>query len=283
MQASPTLYTYLKQQQQKATHFMIGVNILNNWQSFLSAYNDLDDDIAVHTYTHPYMTSLTNEQVVAQLGWTMQIIHDSTDGKLPRFWRPPYGDIDTRVSAIGREVFGLTAIIWNQDTEDWSVASGGTTLPAIAANMQKWLTGSKTPGLIILEHELDNNTVGAFMQNYPLVKQNGWNAVSTAQLNSTLTPWQGGGAGNDGTPGSGTVAGDLAFASSAPATSSSTTSSASSGSSGSGSGSSTASSATKTGGAASQSTTSASGAEQLISYPLTSVLSLALAGFVALL
>ena len=258
---------------------MIGVNILNNAQTFLSAVNDLDDDIAVHTWTHPYMTTLTNEQLLAQFGWTMQIIHDSTDGKLPRFWRPPYGDIDTRVSAIAQEVFGLTAILWNQDTEDWSVVSGGTTLPAIAANMQKWLTGPKSPGLIILEHELDNNTVGAFLQNWPLVNQNGWNAVSTAELNSSMPVWQGGGGpGTAGTPGSGEDPQDLAFTSAAPSSTSSTSSSGNSTSSASG----TAVSATKTGSNASQSSNT-SGAEQLFTNPFASVVSLAVAGFFAFL
>lgn len=45
------------------------------------------DDIAVHTYTHPYMTTLPNLQIVAELGWTMQVIHDSAGGRLPRYWR----------------------------------------------------------------------------------------------------------------------------------------------------------------------------------------------------
>lgn len=72
-------------------------------------------DIAVHTYTHPYMTTLTNEQVIAELGFTMQIIHDSSGGRLPKYWRPPYGDSDNRVRAIAKEVFGLTTVIWNQE------------------------------------------------------------------------------------------------------------------------------------------------------------------------
>ena len=61
------------------------------------------------------MTTLSNEDVVAQLGWTMEIIHNSTGGRIPRFWRPPYGDSDIRVSAIAREVFGLKTVIWNQE------------------------------------------------------------------------------------------------------------------------------------------------------------------------
>ena len=61
------------------------------------------------------MTKLTNLDIVAELGWSMQLIHDSTGGRLPRYWRPPYGDADNRVRAIAKEVFGLRTIFWNQE------------------------------------------------------------------------------------------------------------------------------------------------------------------------
>ena len=50
------------------------------------------------------------------------------------------------------------------------------------ANLQKWITGPKSPGLIILEHELSNDTVGAFIQAFPLIAQNGWTFESVARL-----------------------------------------------------------------------------------------------------
>lgn len=61
------------------------------------------------------MTTLTNEEVLGELGWTMQLIHNSTGGRIPKYWRPPYGDSDNRVRAIAKEVFGLTTVIWNQE------------------------------------------------------------------------------------------------------------------------------------------------------------------------
>lgn len=67
------------------------------------------------------MTTLTDMQVLGELGWTSQIIFDET-GLLPAFWRPPYGDVDERVRAIAREVFGLTTVIWDQDTFDWCLS-----------------------------------------------------------------------------------------------------------------------------------------------------------------
>jgi chitin deacetylase len=93
---------------------MIGLNILYNPDIFMTAFNN-GDDIAVHTWTHPYLTSLPNEAVVAELGYAMQIIHDSTGGRIPRFWRPPYGDADNRIRAIAKNIFGLTMVMWNQE------------------------------------------------------------------------------------------------------------------------------------------------------------------------
>jgi len=137
----------------------------------------------VHTWTHPYMTGLSNDDVVAQLGWTLQVIYNSTGGRLARYWRPPYGDTDARVSAIAKEVFGLTAIVWNHDSSDWTLGSpGGTTTQAIQTNFQQWLSGPQNPGLIVLEHELTDGAVQAFQAAYPLMKQYNWTLQSTALL-----------------------------------------------------------------------------------------------------
>ncbi|KAN0132610.1 carbohydrate esterase family 4 protein [Lactarius tabidus] len=179
---SDQLYAFLQQNQIRATHFYIGTNIIQNWKEFNIAFTN-QDDIAVHTWTHPYMTTLSNADVVAQLGWTLQVIYNSTGGRLARFWRPPYGDTDTRVTAIAKEVFGLTTVVWNHDTGDWSLgAQGGTTPEAIQANFQTWLTGSKSPGLVVLEHELSDASVQSFMAAYPLITQNGWTMKSVAEL-----------------------------------------------------------------------------------------------------
>jgi chitin deacetylase len=50
--------------------------------------------------------------------------------------------------------------------------------------------GSKTPGLIILEHELTNDTAQAFINNYNLISSNGWNAISAAEMDGQNRPYQ---------------------------------------------------------------------------------------------
>lgn len=188
--ASDALYQFLQSQNVHATHFMIGINIVANPSLFTFAFETLQDDIAGHTWTHPYMTTQTNEQVVGQLGWTMELIHNSTGGRVTKYWRPPYGDSDNRVRAIAKEVFGLEAILWNQDTDDWSIGeAGGTTVEFVNANLTAWIAGPKSPGLIILEHELTNQTVQCFIDAFPQIKANGWNIVSQASMANAGGAW----------------------------------------------------------------------------------------------
>ena len=135
-QTSQPLYEFLNANNVTSTHFFIGTNILYNPNEFAYCWNTLGGrfarrrnncvmehlhycpppgDVAVHTWTHPYMTTLSDLVVLGELAWTMQIIHNSTGGRLPKYWRPPYGDADNRVVAIAKEVLGLTTVIWNQE------------------------------------------------------------------------------------------------------------------------------------------------------------------------
>jgi peptidoglycan/xylan/chitin deacetylase (PgdA/CDA1 family) len=49
--------------------------------------------IAVHTWSHPPLTTLSNEAIIAELGWSKKVIKDVL-GVTPNLMRPPYGDIE---------------------------------------------------------------------------------------------------------------------------------------------------------------------------------------------
>jgi hypothetical protein len=50
--------------------------------------------------------------------------------------------------------------------------------------------GPKSPGLIILEHELTNDTAQAFIDNHYLIPDNNWNAISAAEMDGQNKPYQ---------------------------------------------------------------------------------------------
>jgi chitin deacetylase len=89
-------------------------------------------------------------------------------------------------------------------TGDWSLSINGTTPAIVAQKLQTWITGPKSPGLIILEHELTTESVNAFMNAYPLMKSNKWKLPSVAQIatsvvdNTTGNAWWNAPNGNQG-------------------------------------------------------------------------------------
>lgn len=72
------LVQFLQQQNQSTTHFMIGTNIIYYPAEFQAAFN-AGHDIAVHTWTHPYMTTLSNFDVLGQVSnFNIDTVQNST-------------------------------------------------------------------------------------------------------------------------------------------------------------------------------------------------------------
>ncbi|BGO93650.1 hypothetical protein NBRC10512_002914 [Rhodotorula toruloides] len=163
-------YDFLNEQKQKATMFYIGSNVLD-WP--LEAQRGLADghEICAHTWSHRYMTSLTNEQVFAELYYSKKAIKDVL-GVTVQCWRPPYGDVDDRVRYIANSL-GMQTQIWRDNTFDYEIA----TLPRsqIEANYADIIKAGQNGtfannGTIVLTHELNNDTMALMMENYPKIK-----------------------------------------------------------------------------------------------------------------
>jgi len=165
-------YDFLQEQNQKATMFFIGSNVLD-WP--LEAQRALADghEICVHTWSHRYMTSFQSQDAFAELWYTMQAIKQVI-GVTPTCWRPPFGDIDDRIRAIANAL-GLQTIIWKYDSNDWRNGVGGITPADVDANYQAFITNEtsgtfNSQGGIMLTHELNNFTMSEAMKFYPNLK-----------------------------------------------------------------------------------------------------------------
>lgn len=140
----------------KTTFFTVGVNVVRH----PNVYRRMVEEghlIGTHTWSHPYLPTLSNEQIIAQLEWSIWAMN-ATGHHFPKYFRPPYGAIDNRIRAIARR-FGLQAVLWDHDTFDWqlSVPSLRST-EDILRDVQEWKTGN---GGLILEHDASPNTVEA--------------------------------------------------------------------------------------------------------------------------
>ncbi|KAH9911430.1 uncharacterized protein BXZ73DRAFT_57018 [Epithele typhae] len=159
------LLNYLDSQNLKATFFVVGSRAIS-YPYLLQEEFMAQHQIAVHTWSHPQMTTLTNEQVIAELGWSKKIITDVT-GVTPRYWRPPFGDVDNRVRAIAKAL-GLETSLWTRisptatfDTGDFDIPGGLVTANQALNNWEGIMANATTinTGFIVLEHDLFQQTV----------------------------------------------------------------------------------------------------------------------------
>ncbi|KAI8351799.1 hypothetical protein EDC96DRAFT_518495 [Choanephora cucurbitarum] len=169
---SPKLYDYLDKENIKVTFFMVGGQVVKFPDHTLRAYK-AGHELAMHTWSHNYMTTLTNEQIVAELKWNELAIKEVT-GVSPRYFRPPYGDIDNRVRDVAAAL-GFVPIIWNYDTNDWAAQSNPTGYKEswIDGNVTEWANKASTAtvGGISLEHDLYSLTVDAALRIIPTLKK----------------------------------------------------------------------------------------------------------------
>lgn len=160
-----TLLKFLKEKDIKSTFFIVGSRVVERPQVLIEEYMD-GHEIGCHTWAHSPMTSLTNEQIVAELGWSREAIRRVL-GVTCRVWRPPYGDVDDRVRAIATAM-GLTTSIWTAtpsggkfDTNDWRVAGGTVDGIDQYTGFQSILGNASLldTGFIVLQHDLFQITV----------------------------------------------------------------------------------------------------------------------------
>lgn len=106
---TPPLLQLLKQQNIKATFFVMGSNVVQNAEVLKQEAAD-GHHIASHTWSHHPLTTLTNEQIVAEVKWNEKAVQDIT-GLQMKYIRPPYGDIDNRVRAVLKKL-GYIVVDW---------------------------------------------------------------------------------------------------------------------------------------------------------------------------
>ncbi|KAJ7169486.1 glycoside hydrolase/deacetylase [Mycena filopes] len=159
------LLQFLDQNNLKSTFFAVGSRVISFPQILQTKYMG-GHQIGVHTWAHFPLTTLTNEQIIGELGWSKKVIKDVL-GVTPSHFRPPFGDIDNRVRAIA-QAMGLIPVIWTRispqatfDTDDFDLHSGLTTASHVLQNWDFISANASTinTGFILLEHDLFQQSV----------------------------------------------------------------------------------------------------------------------------
>ena len=151
--ATPKLVKALRS---RSTFFTIGLNVVR-YPEIYRATARAGHIMGSHTWLHKFLPLLLNEEVVAQIQWSVWAMH-ATYGHIPKWFRPPYGGIDNRIRGILRQ-FGMQAVLWDFDTVDWRLEAGLAPQEAMiysGVNEFQKLRGNRG---LILEHDGTDTTV----------------------------------------------------------------------------------------------------------------------------
>lgn len=158
------LYDYKK----TATFFVLGSKALqfpNTLNNIISKGNE----IANHTYSHPWLTHLNNEEIIKEIEDTQKIVFDIT-GYTPSLFRPSYGDINKKL----KDLIKLKTIFWTNDSRDWKYHNSKTIASNVIRNIKE--------NDIILMHDTHKRTVDALKIIIPKLQDLGYEIVSITEL-----------------------------------------------------------------------------------------------------
>ncbi|KAI9342535.1 hypothetical protein BDR26DRAFT_836355 [Obelidium mucronatum] len=149
--APPTasVLAYFAAKKLTATFWVIGVNIVDEPDMLLATYAQ-GHQLGLHTWSHQDLTLLSDDQVVAELVYAARAVLEVT-GIVPKYFRPPQGNIDDRVRRIAAAL-GLRAVKWSQDSSDWKYIGTGKMGTAVPSTFQTWVDQNVT-NAISLQHD----------------------------------------------------------------------------------------------------------------------------------
>ncbi|QEO14683.1 polysaccharide deacetylase family protein [Agromyces intestinalis] len=133
-------------------------------------------EVGNHTWGHPDLTKLPDDQVRAEIDRTQAAIAAVT-GKAPAMVRPPYGASDDRVRAL----VPLVWVVWSVDTNDWRDPGVGP--------LTEYAVGAVGRGGIILMHDTHAQTVEAAAGIIDGLRARGFTLATVgAQFGGVLPP-----------------------------------------------------------------------------------------------
>jgi peptidoglycan-N-acetylglucosamine deacetylase len=146
-EATERLLDVLATRRAPATFYLQGGYVAND-PGLVARIAAAGHELGNHTWGHPYLTNLPDDQVRKEVERTAAEIH-AASGIWPASVRPPYGDFDGRVAGL----VGAPLVIWDVDTKDWAQ-------PGVDVVIDRAVNWSGR-GSIVLMHDTHGSTVDA--------------------------------------------------------------------------------------------------------------------------
>lgn len=169
----PSKYTLdiiniLEEYNASATFFEVGYNIKAHPEITKEVF-DRGFEVANHTTDHSKLTKLTEAKYLSKINDNNALFKELTGKDMP-YLRPPYGSYNDKIKANA----GVPIVTWSLDTRDWESRNKDKVIEMVMNNIKE--------GDIILFHDLYESTRDAVKELMPLLKEQGYQAVSVGEL-----------------------------------------------------------------------------------------------------
>lgn len=170
-----TLYKF----DSSATFFVLGNRLGKKQIAFCKESIEKGMEYGSHSQSHQNLTKLSLDEAVNEI---MIPYHDLNDGEYGfgykmKLFRPPYGAYDESLSKAS----GLTAILWNVDSLDWSYRTKYETNQASDIIYDKVITETDEND-IVLFHDIYQTSADAACKSITYFIKNGYQIVNASQL-----------------------------------------------------------------------------------------------------
>lgn len=178
-QSLDSILKTLKKHGVKATFFVTGSFAEKNGEDIRRIAAE-GHEVFNHTDTHPNLTKITDEKIIAELESAEQKISMLTGKTTKPFFRPPYGARDERVRRVCASA-GYRCVYWTVDALDWKEDQGITD-----AEVKTRILKNLSPGAIYLMHIGDNITGRVLDEVLTEIKRQGYGILSLSQAMLSL-------------------------------------------------------------------------------------------------
>ncbi|MEU4542533.1 polysaccharide deacetylase family protein [Nonomuraea dietziae] len=177
--ATGTLLSTLEKNKAKATFFLMGKHV-DLRPALVKRMAREGHEIGNHTWSHPSLPTLFDEEITQELRATQEAISSLT-GRTPRMFRPPYGNTDDRVRELAGDE-GMAQVLWTGTTLDWKLRDQKKIKSAV-------LRLAKRDGVILM-HDVVPQTVQVMPSLIKELKKRGYHLVTVSTLlkGRKLTP-----------------------------------------------------------------------------------------------
>ena len=154
-----------------ASFFLIGQNVTPQSIPMIKRQLSLGCTVECHSWTHPHMGSMAEDEIKSEVSRTDQIIKEHT-GRIPEFFRPPYIDLSETLFNSVEKPF-----ICGADCQDWEDSVSCDERIRMILDVAK-------EGQIFLLHDMEGNakTVQALKRIIPALLDRGFNFVTVPEL-----------------------------------------------------------------------------------------------------